>query len=251
MKSHITTLLVISMILSCQFTDAKNFADKQRKHTRVQTAISETDAHLRRLFTDKGITYPPLKLFIRVFKQEKILEVWASEKGDAVFKLLKIFPICRTSGKLGPKRREADLQIPEGFYKIDRFNPKSNFYLSLGLNYPNSSDRILGDKQHPGSDIFIHGGCVTVGCIPITDDGIKALYWLAVQAVSNGQLNIPVHIFPTRLDNDAVERLKHELQITFWKNLQIGYNWFERYRHLPKISINFLGEYQFSKPSIK
>ncbi len=248
MKLHTTALLTFAMLFSCQLTDGQTFADKQRRHPRVQRAILETDTDLRSLFADKGITYPPLKLFIRVFKEEKILELWAAAKTEDVFKFVKNFAICQTSGNLGPKRREGDLQIPEGFYKIDRFNPNSNFYLSLGLNYPNPSDRILGDQQHPGSDIFIHGGCVTVGCVPITDDGIKALYWLAVQAKSNGQSSIPVHIFPTRLDNRALERLKDEPQITFWKNLQIGYNWFERNRQPPRISVDTDGAYQFAAP---
>jgi len=43
------------------------------------------------------------------------------------------------SGKLGPKRQQGDMQIPEGFYHISGFNPASNFYLSLRINYPNPS----------------------------------------------------------------------------------------------------------------
>ncbi|MXY29240.1 L,D-transpeptidase family protein [Candidatus Poribacteria bacterium] len=216
--------------------------------------MQETDASLRKLFAAEGIAYPPKEIFIRAFKQEKILEVWAFSAADAGFKRVKQYPICQTSGNLGPKRREGDLQIPEGFYYIDRFNPKSNFYLSLGLNYPNRSDRILGRKGRLGGDIFIHGGCVTIGCIPITDEYIKEIYWLAVQTKSNGHLKIPVHIFPTKLDDYTMARLKSTFPndntlINFWENLQIGYNWFERNRKLPTISINQHGEYQFSDAS--
>ena len=255
MKLHlIASLSFAMMVSSCQSIEPGNFKEKQQRYPRVRTAMKEKDNSLRSLFAHEGISYPPEKLFIRIFKQEKVLEVWASSTSDAVFKRVKHYPVCRTSGNLGPKRREGDLQIPEGFYYIDRFNPKSNFHLSLGINYPNPADRILGRKGTLGGDIFIHGGCVTIGCIPITDEYIKEVYWLAVQTKSNGHSKIPVHIFPTKLDDRAMARLKSTFPndnslINFWENLKIGYNWFERNRKLPTISINQHGEYQFSDAS--
>ena len=253
MKPHLVLSLTLAMMtFSCQSTGTQNFTDKQRRYPRVQTAIQEKDSLLRQLFADRGLAYPPQKIFIRIFKQEKILELWAFSASEDVFKLVKHYAVCRTSGNLGPKRREGDFQIPEGFYFIDKFNPRSNFYLSLGINYPNRSDQILGDKDEPGGDIFIHGGCVTVGCIPITDEYIKEVYWVAVQAKSNGHAKIPVHIFPTKLDTQAIAQLKSafpndDLRINFWRNLQIGYNWFERFRRLPTISVNQQGMYQFEE----
>ncbi len=253
MNPHLGLFLTLAMMtFSCQSTGTQNFTDKQRSNPRVRTAIKEKDALLRQLFADQGLAYPPQKIFIRIFKQEKILELWAFSASEGVFKLVKYYAVCQTSGNLGPKRREGDFQIPEGFYYINRFNPKSNFYLSLGINYPNRSDQILGKKDAPGSDIFIHGGCVTVGCIPITDEYIKEIYWVTVQAKSNGHAKIPVHIFPTKLDNHAMARLKStfpndDTLINFWKNLQIGYNWFEKSRRLPTISVNPQGIYQFDQ----
>ena len=257
MKLYIVCSLTFTMIIcACQPTGLQNFADKQQRYPRVRAAFEEKDSQLRSLFAAQGISYPPQKLFIRVFKREKILEIWAFSTSDAVFKLVKPYPICRISGNLGPKRREGDLQIPEGFYHIDRFNPKSNFYLSLGINYPNRADRVLGTKGSLGGDIFIHGGCATIGCVPITDEYIKEVYWLAVQAESNGHAKIPVHIFPTKLENRTLPELKrafpnNETLIAFWKNLKIGYNWFERYRRLPKISVNRQGTYQFSDSALE
>lgn len=253
MKQHLVLPVTFAILtFSCQPTGAQSFADKQRRYPRVRTAMGEKDALLHQLFADRGVPYPPEKIFIRVFKQEKILELWVFSRAENIFKLVKTYAVCNTSGNLGPKRREGDLQIPEGFYFIDRFNPKSNFYLSLGINYPNRSDRILGRKDEPGSDIFIHGGCATVGCIPITDESIKEVYWVAVQAKSNGPSKIPVHIFPTKLDIGALARLKNafpndDTRINFWKNLQIGYNWFEKHRRLPTISVNPHGTYQFAE----
>jgi murein L,D-transpeptidase YafK len=254
MKQHIVILLISAMIFSSQSKDPSTFKDKQQRYPRVRTAMLEKDSLLRKLFAGQGLVYPPHNLFIRVFKQEKVLEVWTFSASDSKFKKVRDYPICRTSGSLGPKRREGDLQIPEGFYHIDRFNPKSSFYLSLGINYPNRSDQILGKKGDLGGDIFLHGGCVTVGCIPITDDYIKEVYWLAVQAKAEGQSKIPVHIFPTKLDNHTMAQFKktsaeNETLIKFWENLQIGYEWFEKHRNLPKISVNSDGIYQFSTSS--
>lgn len=250
----IVSISFLIMTFSCQPTEPQSFKVEQQRYPRVRTAFEEKDSRLRSLFADQGTPYPPQRLFIRVFKQEKILEIWAFSTADGVFKQVKGYAVCRTSGDLGPKRREGDLQIPEGFYHIDRFNPKSNFYLSLGINYPNRSDQVLGTRGKLGSDIFIHGGCATIGCIPITDDSIKEVYWLAVQAKSNGQAKIPVHIFPTKLGGHTMARLKSafpndDTLINFWENLKIGYNWFERYRKLPVVLINQDGTYRFSDSS--
>ncbi|MBP6411700.1 MAG: L,D-transpeptidase family protein, partial [Pseudarcicella sp.] len=146
------------------------------------------------------------------------------------------------SGIIGPKRAEGDLQVPEGFYHIDRFNPLSSFHLSLGINYPNASDKILG-KEKPGSDIFIHGSDVTVGCVPLTDDKIKEVYALAVQARNGGQKQIEVHIFPFELTDNKLNRHLENPSYTFWKSLQKGYLFFESRKKLPKIDVRKDGIY--------
>jgi hypothetical protein len=118
------------------------------------------------------------------------------------------------AGELGPKRKQGDNQTPEGFYAISYFNPRSDFHLSLHIDYPNRRDRAAGaDGVKLGGDIFIHGGCLSEGCLAITDEGIRELYWLAVEARSVGQRRIPVHIFPARLGDGgpgaAAERVQH------------------------------------------
>ena len=72
------------------------------------------------------------------------------------------------------------------------------YHLSLGINYPNASDRILSDSEKPGGSIYIHGHCVSTGCIPISDEPIEELYVIAGAAKSRGQEFIPVHIFPIK-----------------------------------------------------
>ena len=54
-------------------------------------------------------------ILIRIFKEESELEVWKQDTTGR-FELLKVFPICRWSGDLGPKISEGDRQAPEGFY---------------------------------------------------------------------------------------------------------------------------------------
>ncbi len=231
------------------FQDA-SFKDSQLKNSRVKVAYQEKESVVKNYFKEKKLNYLGFQLFIRAFKKEEQLEVWIKEKGKEEFVLLQTYPFCASSGTLGPKRKEGDSQIPEGVYYLNHFNPVSNFYLSLGVNYPNASDKILSDKNHPGGNIYIHGNCVTIGCIPLTDDKIKEVYLLAVEACNNGQEKIPVHIFPNRLDRDAIGKLEHEYSpsettIDFWKTLQPVYQDFNTTKKVRAVKVNEKGRYYF------
>jgi len=242
---------IIFILLSFSFFLIRgNFKADQLRKSRVKTAYKEKEKRVKDLLEKKGINVDTMEIFIRAFKKEEVLEVWAKNKPETIFKFIIQYKFCTSSGELGPKRRQGDLQIPEGFYFIDRFNPWSSYCLSLGINYPNRSDRIIGNKRDPGGDIFIHGSCVTIGCIPITDDKIKELYIIAVEAKSNGQRKIPVHIFPAKLDTKNFEDLKGDFSdsatlIEFWKNLSEGYKFFESKKNLPKITVLANGNYKF------
>ena len=95
------------------------------------------------------------KVFIRIFKEEKILEIWLQEKEKKTFRFFKSFPICNYSGYLGPKLQEGDLQAPEGFYSVDKskMNPNSKFHLSFNLGFPNPLEIDLG---RTGSFLMVH-----------------------------------------------------------------------------------------------
>jgi murein L,D-transpeptidase YafK len=225
-----------------------DFKKSQLQNVRVRNAYEEKEHIVKTYFESKKINYTGFNIFIRAFKNEKTLEVWIKPNGTEQFIHLHTYDFCSSSGTLGPKRKEGDLQIPEGIYEINHFNPLSNFYLSLGINYPNASDKILGDAKQPGSSIYIHGNCVTVGCIPITDERIKELYVLAVEARNNGQQKIPVHIFPFHLETSAIEKSIKESNTNlvtenFWKNLQIIYNDFETSNRLKSVHVSKNGEY--------
>lgn len=227
---------------------AQDFTAAQLKHPRVHRAAQEKEPVLRQTFQHKGLPYPPNRIFIRVFKREKELELWASASDTEPYTLAKVYSVCESSGELGPKRREGDGQVPEGFYVLENFNPQSQYHLSLRVSYPNASDRILGPRGRLGGDIYIHGNCVTIGCVPITDDGIKEVYWLAVQARSAGQAKIPIHIFPARLTAAEVGRLEREYSkspalLVFWNNLRPGYDYFEKQHRVPRIEVDKKGNY--------
>jgi murein L,D-transpeptidase YafK len=227
-----------------------SFRIQQQKFPRVKTAYMEKEKTVKELFTSKGMDISSAHLFIRAFKKEKELEIWAKAPGQEKYILVKTYAICASSGGLGPKRKQSDGQVPEGFYEVDRFNPSSNFYLSLGVSYPNASDRILGEKGNLGGDIFIHGNCVTIGCMPLTDDKIKEVYLMAVEARSNGQAKIPVHIFPCRMNEKELKTIESEFaedqkHISFWKNIQKGYELFETKKELPEVTVGKSGEYLF------
>lgn len=179
--------------------------------------------------------WPPTKMFIRIFKHEKELEVWVSDSTQ--FHLYKRYDICKVSGDFGPKRREGDLQVPEGFYYINDFNPNSKYHLSLGISYPNQSDKILSPYKNLGGSIYIHGDCVSVGCIAMGNEAIEEIYRLAKRI--NGR--IEVHIFPINyryMKSLAYleQKIKNKPELMpFQLNLFEGYQYFEENETLPII----------------
>jgi murein L,D-transpeptidase YafK len=212
---------------------------------RVEAARSEKSTVVRNLVKQAGLTYPVRKIYIRAFKEERELEVWGSDSSDGPYSLIHTYKVAAASGDLGPKRTEGDRQVPEGFYTIDRFNPESAFHLSLGLNYPNASDKILSDKERPGTDIFIHGNQVSIGCLAMTDDKIKEIFLLALDAKPNGP--IPVHIFPARLSEPKLTVLAKDHPqelVEFWRTLLPAQHAFDKTKKLPKIEVLKTGQYR-------
>lgn len=229
-----------------------SFKDKQKKYSRVRQAYADKDSIVIDLLEKNSIDIKNLRIYLRAFKSEKKIELWAKNKSDNSYKLIREYDICQTSGSQGPKRKQGDLQIPEGYYHINKFNPFSNFYLSLGINYPNKSDKILGVKGKLGGDIFIHGACVTIGCLPITNDKIKELYVLCVEAKDNGQTKIPVTIFPTKLTDTNYNKLKTKYKsdndkLGLWADLKQGYDYFNETKYLPSIVFLDNGKHRISK----
>jgi murein L,D-transpeptidase YafK len=258
MRNWIITcaLIIISTNIFGQ-TAAPAFIDFQKSFPIPGEALERKQDTLQKQFAAKGLQWPAKYMYIRSFKYDSQLEVWVKNTQKEPFKLFKTYKVCALAGTLGPKRMQGDYQVPEGFYYINEFNPRSNYHLALGINYPNASDKLLSDLFKPGGDIYIHGSCVTVGCIPVTDAQIEEIYILAAYAKDQGQDYIPVHIYPIRYNNKrSVAYLatltKTDAQLkAFSETLESVYDHFEITHQLPVIMTNANGNYIFSGLSKK
>src|SRR5499427_1409937 len=174
-------------------------------------------------------------ILVRIFKEEAELEVWKQD-ASGHFQLLKLFPICRWSGDLGPKLHEGDRQAPEGFYTItpDLMNPNSNFYLAINTGFPNSFDKA---NNRDGSSLMIHGDCSSSGCYAMTDEQIGEIYSLARDSLLGGQASFQVQAYPFRLTPANLARHRAHPQLAFWKMLKIGNDHFEATRLEPKVDV--------------
>jgi murein L,D-transpeptidase YafK len=177
--------------------------------------------------------------YVRIFKKEGELELWL--KVNNRFTLYRTFPICKWSGHLGPKLKEADYQSPEGFYAVSakQLNPHSNYYRAFNIGYPNAFDKQNG---RTGGLVMVHGNCKSVGCFAMTDKGVEEIYGFVSAALSAGQREVPVHIFPFRMTDVALQKetthggwmsfISQDAEAgkewaDFWKNLKEGYDRFE------------------------
>jgi len=226
-----------------------NFLDYQRSIPKISEMMKRKEDTLVKQFQLKGLVWPAKFIYIRSFKYDSELELWVKNKQSEKYKLFKTYKVCALAGSLGPKRMAGDYQVPEGFYYINEFNPRSMYHLSLGLNYPNESDKMLSDISQPGGDIYIHGSCVTTGCIPITDEQIEELYILAAHAKDMGQDFIPVHIFPVNFKNSrSVAYLNKYLQTfaeygSFERSMKNAFYYFEKNHQTPPVLVNSKGDY--------
>lgn len=194
---------------------------------RVAVAKQEKLAIVEANLAKHNLNKNDLNILIIAYKNSDELLIYGKNKNEKNYKIIKSYPVCSRSGILGPKKAEGDKQVPEGFYHIDRFNEKSLFHLSLGINYPNKLDNSLG---YTGSDIFIHGKCVTTGCLPMTDDLIKEIYLYALTSKDAGQKKIPIYIFPFEMTDENIKKYQDKIDdktLAFWKNIQEGYQIFQ------------------------
>ncbi|HUX84673.1 MAG TPA: L,D-transpeptidase family protein [Chitinophagaceae bacterium] len=239
----------VLVVFSTGTIHAQTFLQQQLANANFNAAFQNKDSMLKAEFAEKHLEYPPRYIYIRAFKYDSRLEVWVKQNMADTFALFKTYRICALSGTMGPKRKEGDRQVPEGFYYINEFRPNSAYHLALGLDYPNYGDQILAGGSEAGGNIFIHGSCVTEGCIPLTDPQIEEVYLLAAYARSAGQQFIPVHIFPIRFDHkasldylDGIEQTG-DLSLKFWQNLENAYDFFQSTHQIPVIMYDSRGNY--------
>jgi murein L,D-transpeptidase YafK len=176
------------------------------------------------LMQQKG-TNAQAPMLIRTFKKEAELEIWKM-KADGQYALLKTYPMCRWSGQLGPKTKEGDRQVPEGFYAItpSQMNPNSNYYLSFNVGYPNAFDKAHG---YTGGLIMVHGDCSSAGCFSMTDEQIAEIYAIARESFAGGQKAIQLQSMPFRMTADNLAKHRLDPNMKFWKDIKVGNDHFE------------------------
>ncbi len=243
-----SSYLFIVSFLCMAWIAQKDFISQQREFPRVRTAIKEKKEDVIKVLNQEKITLGTLNIILVAYKEEGKLDIYAKNKSNKKYKKMFSYDICSKSGHLGPKIMEGDGQVPEGFYHIDRFNPNSGYYLSLGINYPNLADKRSAKSKKLGGNIFIHGSCVTVGCLPMTDDLIKEIYVLALYAYNQGQSRIPVYMFPYKMTDanfkNHVAKIKEDEElITFWETLKTGFDHFQDKHTELNFSVDTKGKY--------
>ncbi len=174
-------------------------------------------------------------ILVRIFKEESELEVWKQDT-NGHFRILKIYPICRWSGDLGPKLHEGDRQAPEGFYTItpELMNPNSNYYLAINTGFPNSFDKA---NDRDGTFLMIHGDCWSSGCYAMTDEQMSEIYSLARESFLGGQPSFQIQAYPFRLTPANLARHRTNPNMDFWRMLKIGNDHFEATHLEPKVAV--------------
>jgi murein L,D-transpeptidase YafK len=174
-------------------------------------------------------------ILVRIFKEESELEVWKQDT-TGHFQILKVYPICRWSGDLGPKLHEGDRQAPEGFYTItpELMNPNSNYYLAINIGFPNSFDKA---NDRDGTFLMIHGDCWSSGCYAMTDEQMGEIYSLVRESFVGGQPSFQIQAYPFRLTPANLARHRTNPNMDFWRMLKIGNDHFEATRLEPKVDV--------------
>lgn len=120
-------------------------------------------------------------------------------------KVLASFKIHLGLDPVGQKERSGDFRTPVGKYYLTRRNPRSDYFLSIQISYPNRADRARARRHgwNPGGEIMIHGlpdhltrppqyyeeYDWTDGCIALSDSDMLAV-WLMTR------YDTPIDILP-------------------------------------------------------
>jgi murein L,D-transpeptidase YafK len=157
-------------------------------------------------------------------------------KSNGEYALLKTYPMCRWSGQLGPKKREGDMQVPEGFYSIapGQMNPNSHYYLAFNVGYPNAYDRAYG---RTGGSVMVHGVCSSAGCFSMTDEQVADIYAIARDSFAGGQREIQLQSYPFHMTAENMAKFRLDPNIDFWKNLKDGSDHFEVTKNEPSVLV--------------
>ena len=182
-------------------------------------------------------------ILLRAYKRDSEIELWKRDRSGR-YVPIKTYPICRWSGQLGPKTKNGDRQVPEGFYTVakSQMNPNSRYYLSFDIGYPNAYDRAHGAT---GSAIMVHGICSSMGCFAMTDQVAGELFAVAREAFAGGQTAFQFQAFPFRMTAANMARHRTDPNIGFWRQLKEGSDRFEATGEEPVVGV-VGGRYAFA-----
>ena len=238
--------------------------------TRLEALVG---SFLKEKCTKNGLNYPPKFVMFRFFKHEEEFEVWAGNTRSDSLKRILLLKVCAVDNVPGTKLAEGDGKTPEGFYnsplyygsnadfmwiklnnsEITTYGKKSyGSSFKMCLDYPNSVDRLktktVMKHNRPGSAICIHGNCVSIGCISFENNNYLPVYLAALGHNSTKYDHIKIHIFPFRFDDiseaeklqfsKADTRIKSEMVLKDWNNLQEAYDLFNKTRKAIKFRLS-------------
>jgi murein L,D-transpeptidase YafK len=232
-RTHVRALMTSAAVAAAVLLAGCNSDDIGTLSTNAKANKPIPDKMLAEM-ADKDMD-PQSPMLVRLFKQEAELEVWKQNRSGR-FELLKVYPICRWSGDLGPKVKEGDRQAPEGFYTISpaQMNPQSAYYLSFNTGFPNAYDRALG---RTGSELMVHGDCSSRGCYAMTDEQISEIYSLGRESFFGGQRAFQFQAYPFRMTAKNMARHRNNPNMPFWKMLKEGSDHFEVTHLEPKVDV--------------
>ena len=238
-KPAFCVFLLLACSVSCEKRSAKMDTSSLPQ---VEAAAGRVQPSLETALAEKNLKIGD-GVFIRAFKEERVLELFIENQSTGRYELFRSYPIAAASGTLGPKLAEGDRQVPEGFYAVppSAMNPNSRFHLAFNIGYPNALDRSL---DRTGSAIMIHGDRVSIGCLAMTDEVIEEIYTLCTAAHSGGQAAFDVHIFPFRMTPQRMDMEKDSKWHAHWSNLKEGYDHFEEKQRTPRVTAKG-GHYHF------
>jgi hypothetical protein len=215
MKKLLAVSLTTILLAGCATNEAVQYSRTDLNRGKVRQSDSTANA---------GAKYNA-PVMIRIFKEEKIVELWKQDK-DGRWQTIKTYEICNFSGTIGPKLKQGDYQAPEGFYEITRsqLNPYSSEYLSFNTGYPNERDKA---NKATGSALMIHGGCSSAGCYAITDKSMEELYAAVRDALLGGQKSVQLQIYPFKMRDWRMMFMKEDKNYNFWRELKFGWDWFD------------------------
>ena len=205
--------LMKSQIISLFFSSK----EKQSVESIAKKYGPKVEISLKNAFEKTQIDSTDFEMAILAFKKEQILEVVVRKNKTENWKLLKMYPFTAFSGKIGPKLKNGDKQIPEGIYQMEYLNPNSKYHLSIKVSYPNAFDKEKAKQDGRtdlGGDIMIHGKNVTIGCIPVGDKNIEEIFILATKTKNKHfPIIIAPHDFRTNKTFPKIEAISWENEL--------------------------------------